>query len=78
MQNELSSQTQLYLDYSDPKNKGADPTAFYANKEAKEAARLVVHPNGEADGKNDFSNRLASAIAEVEDYLRPKLGRPSP
>ena len=75
LQNELSSQTQLYLDYTDPRNKGADPSAFYADKDAIKAAHLIVHSVGEAEGTNDFSKRFAAAIAEVEDYLRPKLGR---
>lgn len=75
LQNEFTTQTQLYLDYTDPRNKRADLTAFYADKDAVAAAKLIVKAIGEQEGQNDFSNRLAAAIAEVEDYLRPKLER---
>ena len=75
LRNELVSQTQLYLDYSDPSNKGDDETAFYGNREARLAARLIVYSNDAADGTNEFSNRFTLAVALVEDYLRNKLGR---
>ena len=75
LKNELMSETERYLESSHPSNKEADETAYYGTKEAKLAARLVVFSNSGTDGKNEFFDRFASAIASVEDYLRTKLGR---
>jgi hypothetical protein len=78
LQNELSSETSLYLDFLEAQDDGADPTNFYPDKAAQIAARKIIYSNGESDGKNEFSNRVKAAIARLEDYLRPKLGRPAP
>lgn len=77
LQNELSSATSLYLDYLESQGKGVDPTVFYPDKAAQMAARKIIYSNGESDGKNEFSNRIKAAISRLEDYLRPKLGRPN-
>ncbi|MCO5127032.1 MAG: hypothetical protein M9957_07020, partial [Rhodobacteraceae bacterium] len=75
LQGELISQTQLYLEFSDPENSSAPETAYYASKEARAAGEKIVYSNGEAEGQNDFSNRFLAAFSRVEDYLRAKLGR---
>ena len=77
LQNELSSETGLYLDFLEAQDEGADPTNFYPDKAAQMASRQIIYSNGESEGKNDFSNRMKAAISRLEDYLRPKLGRPT-
>ena len=77
LQNELSSETGLYLDFLESKDAGADPTNFYPDQSAQMAARKIIYSNGESEGNNDFSNRMKAAISRLEDYLRPKLGRPA-